>query len=428
MEIQRAYKFRIYPDVKRQKEIDEKLSLAQQFYNALLEKTIKAYKKNKTKISMAQFNRFANEIISEDNKYLKLYSQTRCEIKYRLLKAYQNFFRRCKQGAGKGGFPKFKSKDKYNSIIYPQDNGSFSIEKGRLRISKIKGRIPIEIHRDKIGKIKTLTIKKEIGEYYAIFTTEREIEIPKPELPIKAVGIDFGIYNFIATSDGERIQKPQFMRKAQKKIALWQKRMERRTTRNGKTGRIEGDQSKRREKARLRLQNAYAQSTRQNEDYMHKLSDNLARKSGYNLFIVEDIKIQNMMHNHKLARSIANCAWGGFKRFMEYKSQERGRYFSITPAEKTTQECSSCGHTKAGKEKLTLKDRTYECRVCGLILDRDVNAARVILKRGLSTFGQKGSNAQRDAVNTTGKVSIANSIEELRTDKTSPMQRGGMSP
>lgn len=427
MDLIRAYKFRIYPDAKRQEEIDEKLILAQQFYNKLLEKTIHAYKNSGQKASMKQLNRFANEIISEDKGFLGLYSQTRCEIKYRLLKAYQNFFRRCRENARKKGFPRFKSRDRYNSITYSQDNGSFSIEKGRLRISRFSGRIPIENHRYRTGRIKTLTIKKEVGEYYAIFTTEKEIETPEPEVPIEAVGIDLGIHNFIATSEGERIQKPPSMRKAGKRIALWQKRMERRTMRN-KNKEIEGRQSKRREKARLHLQNAYAKSARQSEDYVHKLSDNLARKSGYNLFIVENIRIQNMMQNHKLARSIANCSWGGFRRFMEYKSQERERYFMVVPAENTTQECSSCGHTKTRKEKLTLKDRIYECLVCGLTLDRDVNAARVILKRGLSTFGQKGSHAQGDAANTMPAVGIANSVEELRTDKTPPMQKGEMIP
>ena len=98
MEVTRIYKFRIYPDVARQAEIDERLILAQQFYNKILEKSIESYKNGRTKVSMAQFNRFVKEIILEDNRYLKLYSQTRCEIEFRLLKAYQNFFRRIKEG------------------------------------------------------------------------------------------------------------------------------------------------------------------------------------------------------------------------------------------------------------------------------------------------------------------------------------------
>lgn len=88
MELARAYKFRIYPDAKRQEEIDERLILAQQFYNRILEKSIASYRNGKTKVSMAQFNRFVKEIIQEDKKYLKLYSQTRCEIEFRISAAY----------------------------------------------------------------------------------------------------------------------------------------------------------------------------------------------------------------------------------------------------------------------------------------------------------------------------------------------------
>ncbi len=96
MDIMRAYKFSIYPDAKRQREIDERLVLAKEFYNLLLEKTIKSYKEGNTAISMAVLNRSAKEI-EKDRKYLLLYSQTRCEIKFRLLKAYQNFFRRIRE-------------------------------------------------------------------------------------------------------------------------------------------------------------------------------------------------------------------------------------------------------------------------------------------------------------------------------------------
>ena len=111
MDSTRAYKFRIYPDTKRQEEIDEKLVLAQQFYNKILEKSIASYQNGKAKVSMTQFNRFVKEIIQEDKKYLKLYSQTRCEIEYRLLKAYLNFFRRIKERKKKAGFPRFRPRD-----------------------------------------------------------------------------------------------------------------------------------------------------------------------------------------------------------------------------------------------------------------------------------------------------------------------------
>ena len=173
---------------------------------------------------MAYLNRFAKEI-EKNKKYLQLYSQTRCEIKYRIMNAYQNFFRRVNgKRAGKKikvGFPRFKSIDGYKSVTYPQDNGSFSTERGRLRVSRI-GTMKIELHRQIEGRIKTLTIKREAGNYYAIFTVIKEIKPPKIE-DTKPVGIDLGLNSFVALSDGTKIEKPRFMQQIKKKIAHWQK-------------------------------------------------------------------------------------------------------------------------------------------------------------------------------------------------------------
>ena len=148
MELTRAYKFRIYPDATRQAEINERLVLAQQFYNKILEKSIESYKNEKAKVSMAQFNRFVKEIIQEDKKYPKLYSQTRCEIEYGLLKAYQNFFRGIKEGGKKAGFPRFRPRDRYKSITYPQGNAwnrfiqmlSYKAESAGMKVIKVDAR------------------------------------------------------------------------------------------------------------------------------------------------------------------------------------------------------------------------------------------------------------------------------------------------
>ena len=155
----RAYKFRIYPDQKRQNAIDDSISMSQRLYNKLLEKTINAHKNNSdSKISQGTINQFLNGIIKENKEYLQLYAHVRVDIRNRLLKTYQNFFRRCQQkksGAKiKAGFPRFKSKDRFNSITHIENNGSFSMEKGRLRISKI-GTMRIEQHRNITGNAST---------------------------------------------------------------------------------------------------------------------------------------------------------------------------------------------------------------------------------------------------------------------------------
>ena len=398
MELARAYKFRIYPDFTRQEEIDERLVLAQQFYNKILEKSIASYRNGKTKVSMAQFNRFVKEIIQEDKKYLKLYSQTRCEIEFRLLKAYQNFFRRIKEGNKKAGFPRFRSRDRYKSITYPQDNGSFSISKDRLRVSRI-GTMRIELHRKIDGTIKTLVIKREGRNYYAVFTTINDIKVPDVE-NTNPVGIDLGLDSFIAISDGTKMEKPKFMQQKRKKIARWQRIVARR-----KKG------SNRREKAKMHLQKTYEYSTNQSDDYLHKLSDNLVN-SGYTSFAVEDLHIQNMVKNHNLAQSIYNASWNRFIQMLSYKAESAGMKVIKVDARNTSKECSNCGNIR----EMPLSERTYICSRCGMRLDRDINASINILNR--ATLGQRGSNAQGENIRPQQEATL----EELRTDKTHPLR------
>ena len=398
MELTRAYKFRIYPDIKRQEEIDERLILAQQFYNKILEKSIESYKNEKTKVSMAQFNRLVKEIIQDDKKYLKLYSQTRCEIEYRLLKAYQNFFRRIREGNKKAGFPRFKSKDRYKSITYPQDNGSFSIRKGRLRVSRI-GTMPIDLHRKIEGTIKTLVIKREGKNYYAVFTTINEIKISEVE-NTNPVGIDLGLDSFVAVSDGTKIEKPKFMRQNRKRIVHWQRIVARRNK-----------CSMRRQRAKAHLQKTYEHSTNQSNDYLHKLSDTLVN-SGYTSFAVEDLHIPNMVKNHRLAGSIQNASWNKFIQMLSYKAESAGMKVMKVDARNTSKECSNCGNI----QDMPLSERTYNCQRCKMSKDRDINASINILNR--ATLGRRGSYAQGENVRPQQEAIF----EELRTDKTHPLQ------
>ena len=398
METMRAYKFRIYPDAKRQKAIDDSISISQRLYNKLLEKTINAHKNNPdSKISQGTINQFLNEIIKENKEYLQLYAHIRVDIRNRLLKTYQNFFRRCKQkksGAKiKVGFPRFKSKDKYNSITHIENNDSFRIEKGRLRISKI-GTMRIEQHRNITGNVKTMTIKREGKEYYAIFTAERIINPPKIK-DTNPVGIDLGLNSFVAMSDGIKKEKPKFAMKKEKKLAHWQRVIAKKDMIAKKQKRSK--YTKNRAKAITHLQEAWSEVTNQSNDFAHKLSDELVN-SGYTSFAVENLNIQNMVKNHNLAQSIQNASWNRFVQMLSYKAESAGMKVNLVDPTNTTQECSICHNIKKGEEKLTLKDRIYQCYVCGLRMDRDINAAINILKRAREGYSR--SNASGDATST----------------------------
>ena len=401
MNVIRVYKFRIYPNSKAEAEIELQLKLSKEFYNLLLEKSINAYKEENKKISIIVLNKSAKEI-EADKKFLQLYSQVRCEIKYRVLKAYKNFFRRVKENKSekkvKVGFPRFKSRDRYYSITYPQDNGSFMIErknkKHMLRVSRI-GNMQIELHREIEGKIKTLTIKRKAGEHYAIFTTIREIELPKVE-DTNPVGIDMGLDSFIALSDGTKVEKPKFEKKAEKHIARWQKIVAKRHK-----------GSKRREKAKQQLQKKWEYIANQSIDFAHKLSDKLVN-SGFTSFAVEDLHIQNMVKNHNLAQSIYNASWNKFMQMLSYKAESAGMKVIKVDARNTSKECSNCGNI----QEMPLSERAYICNRCGLQIDRDINASINILHRA-TTLGQRESHAQEENVRPQKEAVF----EELRTDK-----------
>ena len=421
METLRAYKFRVYPDAKRQKVIDDSISISQRLYNRLLEKTIEVHKSNaSSKISQRTINHFLNEIVKENKEYLQLYAHIRVDIRNRLLKTYQNFFRRCQQKKSgtkiKAGFPRFKSRDRFNSITHIENNGSFRIEKGRLRISKI-GTMRIEQHRNIIGNIKTMTIKREGNEYYAIFTAEQIINPPKIE-DAHPVGIDLGLNNFIALSDGQTIQKPKFFKQREKRVAHWQRVVARRNK-----------GSKRRGKAKQHLQEEWKGIINQSNDFMHKLSDKLV-SGGYTSFAIEALHIDNMVKNHRLAQSIQNASWNRFIGFLSYKAESAGMKVIKVDARNTSKECSDCGNII----DMPLERREYNCIKCGMQLDRDINASINILKRALdsqspnfankvgkATLGQRGSHAQGDMASAIQQESKSR-IEELRTDKRHPLR------
>ncbi len=357
---------------------------------------------------MSKLNEFKKEAIAENKDFLKLYSQTRIDIIIRVMKAYQNFFRRVKDKKigkkTKAGFPRFKAAGRYKSITYPQDNSSFSIEANNkkktkyLHVSRL-GRLSMEMHRNIKGKIKTMTIKKEGKLYYAVFTAIQDITPPKIE-NTNLMGIDLGLNSFITLSDGTKIAKPKFFKKKAKKIALWQKRLAKRKK-----------FSKRREKAKLHLQNEWKKVTNQSSDFMHKLSDKLV-KSGYTSFAVENLNITNMVKNRRLAQAIQNASWNRFIQMLSYKAESAGMTVTKVNARDTSKACSSCGNIK----EMPLSERVYHCNNCGLRMDRDINAAINILKR--ATLGQRESYAQGDSVSPQKEAGI----KELRTGKTRPLQ------
>ena len=347
-----AYKFRLYPTKAQEKKLEETLETCRRLYNFMLDDRIKNH------TPFFEQKKKLVELKKED-KYLKsVHSQVLQDVVLRLDKAFQSYF------AGLSRFPRFKRKGRYNSFTYPQHETGFKLIGNRIKLGTI-GRIKVKIHRAVEGEIKTATIIKDVDQWYVAFAVE-EPERQTSNQNDKAVGIDVGVTNLITLSDGKNIEAPKFLRKAEERIKRLQKTLSRK-----KRG------SHRREKSRILLAKAWRKVRRQRDDFAHKISNNLVKE--YGIIVFEDLNIKSMVKNHSLASAIMDSCWYKLRQFTVYKAERRGgRVIFVNPAG-TSQKCSGCREMV----QKPLSERVHMCPKCGLVLDRDVNAARNILALGL---------------------------------------------
>ncbi len=292
----------------------------------------------------------------KENKHLKaVHSQVLLDALFRVDKSFKAYF------TGLSRFPKFKRHSHYNSSSYPQSG--FKLNGNKLYLSKI-GNVKIVLHRKISGVIKRVTVIRDIDQRFVAFLVDESPTLPKS--PGKAIGVDSGLLNVIALRDGIVIENPRALRRSVKKIKTLQQDLSRK-----KKG------SHNREKARLKLAKAWRKVRRQRDDFSHKVSHKLSTEN--NVIVYEDLKIPNMMRNHNLASAIMDATWGKLRRLTAYKAERRGGRVILVNPNGTSQKCSGC----AVRVPKSLSERVHQCMKCGLTIDRDINAARTILKLGL---------------------------------------------
>jgi len=373
-----VYTFRLYPPRKQQERLQWTLDRARELYNAALQERKDAYRMAGKSITYYDQANQLPEIKQIRPEYNDIHSQVLQDVLRRVKKAFDNFFRRVKQGEDPG-YPRFQGRNRYESFTYPQGGYSLTAD-NRVCLSKI-GSIKVKMHRPMKGTIKTCTIKREGDQWYIVFACE--VESVPLEANHEAIGIDLGLLHFATLSEGRTIENPRHYRRAEKHLKKLQESLSRK-----KRG------SHRRKKAVKGVAKAHRKVANQRRDFLHKESRKLV--NAYGTLVFEELQPANMSKRPKpkqaedgtylpngaaakggLNKSINDAGWSQFQQFCTYKAERAGRAVLFVDPRYTSQICSGCGAIK----KKTLDERWHSC-ACGTELDRDHNSAITILALG----------------------------------------------
>jgi len=366
--MEKCYKFRIYPNAAQREIISKIFGCCRFVFNRFLAERIEAYKSEKQTISRFAQDKSLTEL-KHELEWLKEADSTALQaVVQNLDSAYQNFFRRVKNGE-KPGFPKFKSK-RGNRKSYKSKAVGKSIEvcEKSIKLPKL-GIVECRVSKKIEGRIISATVSQNPSGKYFVSVCCTDVEIEPLEKTGAIVGLDVGIKEFAITSDENKHENHKYLSKFEKKL----KREQRRLSRKPK-----GSQN--RNKSRVKVARIHEKVSNQRSDFLHKLTTDLIRS--YDLISVESLKIKNMVKNRKLAKSISDASWGEFVRQLEYKCEWYGKTLVKIPTFfASSQTCNVCGFKNEAVKDL--KVRNWICPECGESHDRDVNAAKNILNKGL---------------------------------------------
>ncbi|MFE0689798.1 RNA-guided endonuclease InsQ/TnpB family protein [Streptomyces xiamenensis] len=388
----RAYKFLMRPTIGQQGVLAAMLRDHRTLYNAALQERRDAYRHaSKTSVTYGQQSGQLKDIRGFDPDHARWSFSSQQATLRRLDKAFAAFFRRIKAGETRG-YPRFRSNKRFDTVDFPKDGDGCRWDSTphdpvtRVRLQGV-GHVKVHQHRPVAGKVKTISVKREGRRWYVVLTADQAPPEPLPPTG-DVVGIDMGIANFLADSNGEFVANPRHGQKAAAKLEAAQQALSR-----CKRG------SKRRRKAVETVARLHRKVRRQRLDHAHKTALDLVR--GNDFIAHEDLKIRNMSKapaakpdadrpgaflpngasaKAGLNRSIADAGWGVFLTILAAKAEGAGRVVMAVEPRNTSRRCPACGHT--AKENRPTQEK-FHCVSCGHTAHADTVGALNVLRAGL---------------------------------------------